>query len=106
MIYTLREDDIMIIKAIVLGVGAVIALAFFNIAFRLLRSDKGEYDLNRKRSGDWSSPFSGRVKTCHDGQRDYRVRAGLAIDKQTNTWVEQGILSDDAVDAVLRPKTG
>lgn len=92
-------------QAIVLFFGLLLSLAFFRIAIKLLLADKSEYEMNRKLSGNWKNPFIGGVPTCHDGQRDYRVRAGLARDTKTNRWVEQGILSDEAVDAVLRPKS-
>jgi len=94
---------IFLFKAVVLFVGVVMSFVFFTLASKVAFASKGDYEINRRRSGGLFDPLFGRVKTSHDGYRDFRVCAGLAVDKKTNTWVEQGILSDEAVDAVLYP---
>jgi len=63
---------------------------------------KSEYESNRVRSGKVKDAILGRVNTYHNGCRDSSVHAGIVVDKRTNTWVEQGALSDGAIDSVLR----
>jgi hypothetical protein len=44
----------------------------------------------------------GLVPTDYDGRRDYRVAAGIAFNKKTKSWVEQGRLSAEAIQSSLR----
>lgn len=98
-------EAIVFAKAIVLFVGGVVCLSLLKLAYRIWRADKSDYDINRNRSGRLLDPIFGKVKTSHGGYRDFRVQAGLAIDRRTDTWVEQGTLSEEAIDAVLQPQT-
>jgi hypothetical protein len=96
---------IVMVKAAILFFGGALCVTLLSVAYRLLRSDKGDYNINRIRSGRLLDPILGRVKTSRSGYRDFRVQAGLAVDRQTNTWVEQGILSEEAIDAVLQQQS-
>jgi hypothetical protein len=93
---------LILLKAVGICISAVLTVTCFVIAFKLFRADRGEYERNRARSGKFWDPLRGAVKSSHGDVRDFRVRAGLAIDTQTNTWIEQGVLSDEAMDAVLK----
>lgn len=84
-----------------LVVGTIIA-ALINLLMRLWRADRNEYDANREAVPTWGALFTGRVNTRVGGVRNFRLRAGLAVDTNTNTWVEQGRLSEEALDSVLR----
>ena len=88
-----------IVQPVLLFIGGAVVVVLAKLAYRLLRADKGSYELNRVRSGGFFD-FGG-VKTAHGGFRDYQVQAGLAVNTEQNTWVEQGMLSEEAVDAVL-----
>lgn len=76
------------------------------LAYRLWRGDPVEYEQNRLRTGGsfWAT-LRGEIPTVFDGTRDYRVAAGIAVNRETNEWVEQGRLSSDAISAVLRHRT-
>ena len=92
-----------LIKAVVLVVGGIFAISLFALFWKLIKADGSEYSCNMKRSGNILDPLLGNLKTFHEGgNRDYRVRAGLAVDTKTNQWKEQGTLSEEAVDAILR----
>lgn len=96
-------DFVIILKAVGICASAILTVTFIVIAFKLFRADRGEYERNRARSGKFWDPVRGAVKSSHGDVRDFRVRAGLAVNTRTNTWVEQGVLSDEAIDAVLKP---
>ncbi|MAU41314.1 MAG: hypothetical protein CMF31_06805 [Kordiimonas sp.] len=68
------------------------------------RANKNDYELSRAITGTFQNAFRGEVDTFRDGKRDYRVSAGLIVDRKTNTWKEQGKLSEEALDTILYPK--
>ena len=82
------------------GVLGVSCLLF---AIKLFRADGLEYERNRERTQSFRKALRGEIDTTHDGSRDYRVSAGVAVDCKTNTWVAQGRLSEEAISASLRP---
>lgn len=94
-------EFITIIKVAVFFVGCYFGFVFLVIGIRLAKADKGEYNKNRERTGSLMDVLLGKVHTIHDGRRDYRVRAGLAVDTKQNIWVEQGVLSEEALDSVI-----
>jgi hypothetical protein len=73
------------------------------LAWRIWRGNRIEYDRNRQRTGSFRKAIRGEVETVFDGTRDYRVSAGVAVDRKKNEWVEQGRLSAEAVTAAVRP---
>lgn len=73
---------------------AVMALILFKLGFTLLKADSREYNLNRDIS---ESPFKGTLK---NQGKDSRSQAGMVINNN-NEWVEQGRISDEAIDSVL-----
>ena len=82
------------------GAGAITCAL---IAWRVWRGNPLEYERNRHRIGSLRRAIRGEVPTVFDGTRDYRVAAGVAVDKKTNEWTEQGRLSAEAISAALRP---
>lgn len=90
-----------IIKGLVLLAGSVVSFALLIVGIKILISEKGEYEATRNLTGGIRNALSGRVKTVRGGIRDCRVKAGLAIDKKTNQWVEQGALSEETINSVL-----
>ena len=93
-----------IVKPAVLLIGGFISIVLAKLAYRIYASDGGEYSRNRQRSGKWNDALLGRLKTSEGGFRNYEVQAGLAVDTKDNVWVEQGKLSDEAIDSVMQPK--
>lgn len=90
------------IKAIILCVLGIVAINSLAVGVKILFSDSNEYNRNRRKTGSWRNPLRGTVTTCCEGSgRDHNIAAGLAVDMKTNTWVEQGKLSDEAIDAIL-----
>lgn len=96
-------DIALIIKVAVLVFGGMAAVSFFKLSMAIFRADKSEYGISRARTRSWYKPIFGDVQTYHDGYRDFRVQAGLAVDKKTNTWKGQGILSEESIDSILKP---
>jgi len=79
-------------------------LCFAWLAYLLSRGSRNEYERNRARvRSSFMNVFLGKVPTTHDGVRDDKVSAGLAWDKRRKKWVEQGRLSNEALDDVLLP---
>jgi hypothetical protein len=80
------------------------ALCFFWVGYLLLRGNKNEYERNRARvKRSFWNIFLGTVPTAHDGVRDDKVCAGVALNKNTNRWISQGRLSDEALEDILAP---
>lgn len=94
-------DFILIVKCIGVVFFLVVATVSLLLILRI-QSRPNAYNANKARTGGWLKPILGRVNTFHNGYRDFSVHAGIAVDKKTNSWVEQGALSDGAVDAVLK----
>jgi len=87
------------------GLSIFTGLCMLRIAILILMGDRNEYDRNRNRvtpgiPGVWTI-LRGEVATKHDGIRDDKVAAGIAIDLRENCWREQGRLSDEALRDVL-----
>lgn len=89
------------LEIITLPIAAVIAVISFRLGYLMLRADKGSYDVNRERSGTFMDVLFGHVKTKKGDFRDFRVQAGVAFNKKSNKWVEQGVLSDEAIDELF-----
>lgn len=70
---------------------------------KLLFGDSEQYKRNRVRTSSFRRAITGCLPTMHEGGRDYRVSAGIAVNTKTGKWVEQGRLSDEAVQATARP---
>jgi hypothetical protein len=90
-----------------IGIGVAASLLIF-LGFRILRvaylifaGDLNVYQRNRGRVRSFKAVYRGKVPTKYDGTRDDLVAAGVAIDTSTNTWVEQGRLSDEALQDAL-----
>jgi len=92
-----------LVKAFVLGVGGFVAITLVMLGLRILFADNADYSRNKERSGGLLGPLVGRIPTRFNGSRDFRVKAGLAINRK-NQWVEQGALSEEAIDTVLAKK--
>lgn len=86
------------LTAIVFG---FISLAFGVLAIYVFFSDPLEYRRNKKRSRNFSSTLKGKIARAHDGFRDSRVHAGIAINSK-NEWDEQGRLSDESINGIFR----
>ena len=94
-----------IAQSIGLLVTGGIAIFFAVLALRVIFGNKAEYDRNRRRAGTFMQNLKGQLPLTADGTRDARIAVGLAVDCKTNTWIEQGKLSAEAVaDALRRPQ--
>ena len=90
------------IEGIILVAGGTFSLVLFLLGLNFLRADKNAYDMNRELTGGFFKALFGRTKTFHEGTRDYRVKAGLAVYIRKNEWVEQGTLSNESISSILR----
>lgn len=90
------------LKPVILIAGGVVVAALLQAGWALLRAPAGEYRLNKQRIPFLLAPLRGTILTQYDGVRDFRSRAGLAVNRRTNEWVDQGTLSEEALDSVLR----
>lgn len=90
-----------LIKGLVLIAGTGISCALFLAGVKVFLAAKGDYDANRVLTGTLRNALRGELRTSRGGTRDGRVKAGLAIDRKTNRWVEQGGLSEESIDTVF-----
>lgn len=88
------------VASFLLGAGALVCAL---LAWRIWRGNRLEYERNRERTGSVRRAIFGELPTFFDGTRDYRVSAGVAVDRKKNEWVEQGRLSAEAIKAAVRP---
>jgi hypothetical protein len=91
-----------VLKGAGIFVSGAIGVSCLLFAYQILFGNRQEYERNRRRIGGLGNLLSGRVSTVADGGRDYRVAAGIAINRKTNEWVEQGRLSQEALLSALR----
>ncbi len=91
-----------ITKLVVLSAGGFLTIIFGAIALKLLFTTSHNYNKIHKISGSLGSVLKGSTPTYHNGYRDHRKKAGLAINLRTNEWIEQGTLSDDSLDTIFR----
>jgi hypothetical protein len=88
--------------AVIVGIfAAVLATCVAFVTIRIAFGDRQEFEANRRRIRNIGKTVRGEVSPIYDGVTDYRVRAGLAYDKKKNIWIEQGTLSDEAIEAIL-----
>ncbi len=91
-----------LIKAVLVCAVGVITVTSIAVGLKILFSDTNEYNRNKRKTGSWLNPIMGTVRTSPEGiGRDHSISAGLAVNVRTDTWVEQGKLSDEAIDAIL-----
>lgn len=90
-----------VIDALVVLLGGVISIGLFALAFKILFANKADYEINRERSNSIVSVVRGNIRTKHGEHRDFRVQAGLAVDKKKNEWAENGALSEESIDSVI-----
>ena len=95
----MQDELVRSVGLLVAGAGSIV---FALLAWRVWRGNRLEYDRNRRRTGSVMRAFRGEIPTMHDGTRDYRVSAGVAVDIDKNEWVEQGRLSTEAISAAIR----
>lgn len=86
---------------LVLMLGSIATILFIT-GIKIFFADKSSYKANRKVTGHPLNGVRGTVPTFRDGGRDHRVCAGLAYDLKNHRLIEQGTLSDESVESILR----
>ncbi len=89
-------------QALIILLGGIISCSLVFLGIRLFFADKTEYEINKKITKSIQHPIKGKLNTSHNGDRSYRISAGIAINTKSNTWVNQGKLSEEAIDNVFR----
>ena len=79
-----------------------ISVILFITGVKVLSADKAVYKANLKATGHLLNPIKGKVPTFRDGGRDHNVCAGLAYDLKGHRLIEQGTLSDESIESILR----
>ena len=90
------------IAAAVIVAGGWFSILAIRLGMKILRADPEEFRRNREASPRKRDPLLGTLRTFYLGARDHRISAGLAVNKKSRQWVEQGVLSESAIDAILR----
>jgi hypothetical protein len=87
-----------IIGFISFGLATVFLLAVLKVTF----AKKSALRSARASSGTFKQAFSGDLKPLHDGKRDFRVSAGIALKTADGKkkWVPQGKLSSEALNSL------
>lgn len=89
--------------ALVAVIALLVALTCGSLALKVLLGSKSEYDRNRQRTLGPLKTMKGTVSMVFDHERDHRVAAGVAVDKRRKRVVNQGKLSDDAIESATKP---
>lgn len=91
-----------LIRALLWSAGAVFLIGCVTVAFKVWRGDHVEYSRNRQRSTSLKAALRGEVPSLFDGNKNYRVAAGIVVDEETNEWKENGRLSEEAVSSTTQ----
>lgn len=89
-----------LIAGIVILLGGWIAIVAIRMGITIFKADPVEFRRNKEASPRKRDPWLGTLRTFCVGGRDHRISAGLAV--KNGKWLEQGVLSESAVDAILR----
>lgn len=79
-----------------------ISTILFIAGIKIIFADKSIYKANFKATGGFVNPIKGTVSSFREGGRDHRVCAGLGYDIRNQCLIEQGALSDESVESILR----
>ncbi|MBU5635485.1 hypothetical protein KOM00_01930 [Geomonas sp. Red69] len=90
------------VAAAMIVAGGWLSIFMIRLGLKILKADPEEYRRNREASPRKRDPWLGTLHTFYLGARDHRISAGLAVNKDRREWVEQGVLSESAIDAILR----
>ena len=82
--------------------GVTISFSAVRLGLKIFSADAEEYRRNREAIPSFVAAALGKLRTFYAGGRDHHISAGLAFDKRKQKWVEQGALSDSALDSILR----
>lgn len=90
-----------VVKGLVVFGGGVALYFGLRLIMAIRNADPAEYKTTKNLAGNIQNAFKGNVKPYHDGVRDYRVKAGLAVDLDRNVWVQQGAISKESLNSVF-----
>ena len=92
--------DIAIGSPVALMIALLISIGFacFFMAWRILTAPTPSFELLGGLSGNFSETLQGKLASIDDHQEILTVRS-LAFDLKNNNWVDEGRLSDEAVDS-------
>lgn len=97
------EVFLIIIQVIVVLFLGSITTTLFIVGIKIFCADKSVYQANFKATGNPLKAIKGTLPTFRrDGRRDHTVCAGLGYDLKEHRLVEQGTLSDESVENILR----
>ncbi|WP_145915698.1 hypothetical protein [Labrenzia sp. CP4] len=80
----------------------VIATVFFLAVVRVTFGKRSALRSAKVSSNSLKQAITGDLKPLHDGRRDFRVAAGIALKEVDGKkkWVPQGKLSDEALNSI------
>ena len=90
------------LRLIALYLGGFFTIVWAAITLKLILTSPYNYKKISKINGSFWDVLKGCSPTRHNGYRDYQKKAGLAVDLKNNKWIEQGTLSEDSLDSILR----
>ena len=79
-----------------------IPIFMITLGVKILRADSSLYKEARELTKSPLHAIKGDIPVDSDRIRDYRVAAGMALDKTSNRIVPQGAISDEIVGGILR----
>lgn len=85
----------------------VLGLSFVSIVLfvggvKVIFANKANYRLNQQATGGIVNALKGNIPTFKDGRRSHKVCAGLVYNVRKRKLIEQGTLSDEAINSVLK----
>lgn len=94
----MKPEAFQLIEGVFVAAGGLFAVGLVALGLRMFRADKADARINGQLVGPLRNALKGQVRPVTHGTRDYRIKTGIAVDLSKNEWVEQGRLSDEAVD--------
>ncbi len=86
---------------IVLGFSFV-SIVLFVGGVKIIFANKADYRSNQQATGGILNALKGNLPTFKDGRRSHKVGAGLVFDVRKRKLTEQGTLSDEAINSILK----
>lgn len=91
-----------IFQTVIAVAAPIVVFALLLTAIKVRFGNHAAVTAARKSANSVGNTIGGNLEPFHDGRRDFRIAAGLAIQKGKNgkKWVSQGKVSDETIHSI------
>ncbi|WP_152533276.1 MULTISPECIES: hypothetical protein [unclassified Labrenzia] len=91
-----------IFQMLLAAIAPVVSLALLLIVWKVRFGKHPAVLAARKSAKSFRRTVTGDLEPVHDGRRDFRIAAGLAVQKSNKKkkWVSQGKISDETIHSI------